>query len=90
MRRSSNIPHIKLDRETSQIKHFVLSLPVQPEGSILELKGEPVLRILPVLVHGDAVDNAQLKTAILRRRTTSRRLNRAWEALDRTVWEQAT
>lgn len=81
--------HIKLDQETPQVKHFVLSLAVEPDGSILELKGEPILCILPVIEEGQAVDEAQLKTAILRRRNESRRLNEEWEAADREVWDQS-
>ena len=80
--------HIKLDRQTPQVKQFVLSLPVDSEGSILELKGEPVLRVLPVIKREPAVDKAKLKVAILRRRNASRRLNDEWGAADREVWDQ--
>ena len=88
MRKGNEMRHIKLDRETPQIKHFVLSLPVEADGSILELKGEPVLRVMPVIEQEQAVDKAKLKAAILRRRNESRRLNDEWEAVDREVWEQ--
>lgn len=81
--------HINLDRETPQVKHFVLSLPLEPDGSILELKGEAVLRVLPVIEHEQPVDQAKLKAAILHRRTESRRLNEEWEGTDREVWKQA-
>lgn len=81
--------HINLDRQTDQVKHFVLSLPVAPEGSILELKGEPVLRVLPVIEREQQVDRKKLKEAILHRRTESRRLNNDWEAADRGVWKHA-
>ena len=70
--------HINLDKEIAQIKRFVLSLPVDPDGSILELQGEPVLRVLPIV--GPVVDKAKLKAAILRRRGESRRLNQEWAA----------
>lgn len=81
--------HIKLDKENAQIKQFVLSLPVDPDGSVLELKGEPVLRVLPVRDKEQRVDEARLKAAILRRRDESRRLNDEWSAVDREVWEQS-
>lgn len=81
--------HIKLDKENAQIKHFVLSLPVDPDGSILELKGEPVLRVMPVIEQEQTVDKAKLKVAILRRRDESRRLNDDFEAADREVWQQS-
>ena len=81
--------HIKLDKENAQIKQFVLSLPLDPDGSVLELKGEPVLRVLPVRDKEQRVDEARLKAAILRRRDESRRLNDEWSAVDREVWEQS-
>jgi len=82
--------HINLDRENAQIKRFVLSLAVDPDGSILELKGEPVMRVMPVIDHGQAVDKAKLKAAILHRRDESRRLNEEWGDADREAWERST
>lgn len=79
--------HIKLDDENAQIKQFVLSLPIDPDGSILELEGEAVLRVLPMMEHNPVVDNSKLKAAILRRRDESRRLNEDWESADREVWD---
>jgi len=81
--------HIKLDKENAQIKQFVLSLPVDPDGSILELKGQPLLRVMPFVKRGRPVDKAKLKAAILRRRNESRRLNNDWEAADQEVWRQS-
>lgn len=74
---------IKLDQQTAQVKRFVLSLPVDADGSILELKGEPVLRVLPVMEREQTVDKAKLKAAILNRRDESRCLNDEWGAADR-------
>lgn len=79
--------HIKLDKQDDQVKQFILSLPIDPDGSILELRGEPVLRVLPVIDKQLAVDKAKLKDAILRRRDASRRLNADWQAADQEVWE---
>jgi hypothetical protein len=79
--------HIKLDDENAQIKQFVLSLPVDPDGSILELEGEAVLCVLPVMAQKPMVDVAKLEAAILSRRDESRRLNEDWEPADREVWD---
>jgi hypothetical protein len=81
--------HIKLDKENAKVKQFVLSLPVDPDGSILELEGEAVLRVLPVVEEDEGVDRAKLKAAILRRRNESRELNEEWEAADREVWRHS-
>ena len=88
-REASEVRHINLDTQNQQVKQFVLSLSVDRDGSILELKGEPVLRVLPVIEEEQAVDNAKLKAAILNRRGESRRLNDDWQAADRDVWEQS-
>jgi hypothetical protein len=64
--------HIKLDDENSQIREFILSLPIDPDGSVLEFNGEPVLRLLPIGDERQAVDKVKLKAAILRRRDESR------------------
>ncbi len=87
MQKGLVVRHIKLDRQTAQVKQFVLSLSIDPEGSILELKGEPVLRVLPVVEQVQAVDKAKLKAAILRRRDESRSLNDEWQAVDREAWQ---
>lgn len=76
--------HINLDREDDRIKTFVRSLPVDPDGSLLELEGSPVLRVMPV--EDAEVDTERLKEAILRRRDASRAENEDWEAADRDVW----
>jgi len=82
------VKHINLDREDKRIQQFVRSLPLDPDGSILELQGEPVLRVLPV--SSDAVDLVALKAAILERRRESRDLNADWESVDRETWEQSS
>lgn len=79
--------HIKLDDESAQVKQFVLSLSMDPDGSMLELQGEAVLRVLPPTQQKPFVGDAQLEAAILRRRDESRRLNQDWEATDREVWD---
>jgi hypothetical protein len=80
------VRRIKLDRKDKVIQQFVLSLPLEAEGSILELKGEPVVRVFPIDEHEQPVDNAKLKAAILKRRSESRSLNMDWEPADREVW----
>ena len=87
-REGSNVRHVKLDKQNKQVQQFVLSLSVQREGSILELEGEPLVRVDPVIVSEQSVDKAKLKAAILRRRSESRRLNEDWEGVDREVWDR--
>ncbi|MBI3465488.1 MAG: hypothetical protein HY000_20900 [Planctomycetes bacterium] len=77
--------HISLDCEDERIQRCVRSLPVDPDGSVLELQGEPLVRVLPVT--SDDIDAAKLKSAIIQRRRESRELNAEWEALDREVWD---
>jgi hypothetical protein len=42
--------HINLDTYDAAIKQFILSLPSDPGGSVLEVAGQPVARVLPVAV----------------------------------------
>jgi hypothetical protein len=83
-RDNRNTRRIKLDRESEQVKKFVRSLPVDPRGSILELHGRPVLRVLPAAVA--TFDAKKLKAALLRRRAESRRTNAEWQHADAEVW----
>ncbi len=78
--------HISLNNQPQGIQQFVLSLPVDSDGSVLELNGSPVLRVLPV---GDEepVDEARLMAALLARRDASQALNAEWEDVDREAWE---
>ncbi len=39
--------HISLDDQDDAIKGFFLSLPTDPRGSILELGGQAIVRVLP-------------------------------------------
>jgi hypothetical protein len=72
---------INLDRKDERIKKFVRSLAAKADGSILEMNGEPVLRVTPV--EEKSVDQRKLKAAILRCREASRSLNAEWEEVDR-------
>lgn len=78
--------HIDLDTEDKQVQQFVLSLELDPEGSVLELHGKPVARVLPV-VGGISYDREKIKAAILARRDESRHLNADWQQADRDTWE---
>jgi hypothetical protein len=78
--------HISLDREDERIKKFVRSLPVDGGGCILELEGQPLLKVLPVA--DEPVDKAKLKAAILKRRDESRTLNQEWDGVDREMWDK--
>lgn len=77
--------HINLDREDEAIQRFVRSLPDDPEGSVLELHGVPVCRVLPP--EEEKIDPVRLEAAIRNRREASRRLNEDWGAVDREAWE---
>ena len=83
-RKGADVKHIDLDQQDEQIKQFLLSLDVDPDGSILETEGHPVLRLLRI--SGDEeVDNEKLKAAILNRRDESLDLNENWTDADRNV-----
>ena len=77
--------HISLDHEDERIKVFVRSLEMDADGSMLELDGRAVARILPPVVARP--DTHLIEAAILNRRDESRRENAEWEALDREVWD---
>jgi len=87
-RRERDSKHISLDTQDQRVKEFVLSLELDPEGSVLELNDEPVARVLPVAFDGESVDREKLKAAILARRNESRALNEEWHDTDREVWDQ--
>ncbi|HQU45845.1 MAG TPA: hypothetical protein PK867_23725 [Pirellulales bacterium] len=53
--------HIDLTRQEEAIKQFFLALPSDPEGSVVELNGKPVARIMPV--DAPAADEGQEGTA---------------------------
>jgi hypothetical protein len=40
--------HITLDNQDDAVKRFVLSLPVNPNGSVLELEGRALALVVPV------------------------------------------
>lgn len=77
--------HVDLEQQDDRVKQFVLSAQLEPDGLVLEVKGEPVARLLPV-----GVDRERLKEAILARRDESRALNEEWQDADREVWEKST
>ncbi len=47
--RDSAVNHIALDKEDEAVKRFVLSLPVDANGSVLELDGRAVACVVPVV-----------------------------------------
>lgn len=79
--------HIPLDTEDEHVQQFVLSLELDQDGSVLELRGKPVARVLPIRRTATEYDEAKLKAAIIARRDESRRLNEDWEHVDRDAWE---
>jgi hypothetical protein len=44
------VNHVDLDAYDAAVKQFILSLPADPGGSVLEVGGRPVARVLPVAV----------------------------------------
>src|SRR5450759_2469932 len=47
--KDSAVNHIALDKEDEAVKRFVLSLPVDANGSVLELEGRAVACVVPVV-----------------------------------------
>lgn len=78
--------HISLDGEDERIQHFVRSLSVDPDGSILEINGEAVIRVSPVAL--ERPNEKQLREGIRKRRDASRILNSDWESVDSEIWNQ--
>ena len=83
------VKHIELTREDEHVKRFVLALNLDREGSVLELNGEPVVRVVPA-GNQTGVDVEKLESAIVARRDESRALNEEWINTDREVWDQDT
>jgi hypothetical protein len=46
--REPDVQHINLDRQGEAVKQFFLALPIDPEGSVVELQGHAVARVLPL------------------------------------------
>jgi len=57
-RQEPAVNHISLDSQEEAVKRFVLSLPTDPHGSILELNGQAVLCVLPASAAGDNGDDS--------------------------------
>jgi hypothetical protein len=47
--KDSAVNHIALDKEDEAVRRFVLSLPVDANGSVLELEGRAVACVVPVV-----------------------------------------
>ena len=87
-RRALDVKHIDLDSQDEHVKQFVLSLDLDPEGSVLEADGRAVAHVLPVADAAVRYDRDKLAAAILSRRDDSRVLNQDWEHADRDVWNR--
>ena len=49
--------HIPLDSQDEAVKRFILSVPIDAEGSVLELNGQPVACLVPpVTENGESSD----------------------------------
>jgi hypothetical protein len=44
----STVKHIELNRQGEAVKQFFLTLPVDPDGSVVELDGHALARVLPL------------------------------------------
>src|SRR5688500_5145626 len=80
--------HINLDHEHEAVQRFFQRLPIPPDGSILDLNGEAILRVLPV-TEDKEVDQDKLRTAILNRRDESLKLNQDWKTVDQETWDES-
>jgi hypothetical protein len=49
--------HVTLDACPEAVKQFILSLPTDPAGTVLELAGRPVAHVLPVRAEADGADD---------------------------------
>lgn len=57
--------HINVDNQSEEVKHFLLTLDVDAEGSVLELDGKELLRVTPVdSIPLDADDVASIQRGI--------------------------
>ena len=48
--------HVNLDSHDEAVKRFVLSLPADPSGSVLELDGKAIAHVLPIPAPAGADD----------------------------------
>jgi hypothetical protein len=51
------VHHIPLDTQEEAVKRFFLSLPVDPQGSVLELNGQAVACVLPMPAKNGEADS---------------------------------
>ena len=70
--------HVNLDGQDASVRDFILSLASEPDGSVLELAGRPVARMLPVSAgsNGAAVSDNEW---------TDAKNNRRCELVDRKI-----
>ena len=57
-RQEQTVNHISLDSQDESVKRFVLSLPSDPHGSILELNGQAVVCVLPASAVSEEEDDS--------------------------------
>ena len=57
-RQEQTVNHISLDSQDEAVKRFVLSLPSDPHGSILELNGQAVVCVLPASAVREEADDS--------------------------------
>jgi hypothetical protein len=66
-RKGSAVNHIALEEQDEAVKRFILTLPVEPEASALELDGKAVAWVVPASAAASNGDNAWTKEKNARR-----------------------
>ena len=70
--------HIELNRQGEAVKQFFLTLPADPDGSVVELDGQAVARVLPL-------KNGPKSTTLHPGRWTDAKNARRCELVDREI-----
>jgi hypothetical protein len=62
------VTHIRLEDQPAAVREFVLSLAAEPEGSVVEMDGRAVARVLPLPAAGSAPATGAWTAEMNRRR----------------------
>lgn len=79
--------HISIDRANERIKAFLQSLPVDSDGAVLELDGQPLLRVFPASAESDLRKALFQRGRELVQRARSRNQHIAPEKIEQDVFE---
>lgn len=64
----TQVTHVNIDRQPDAVKNFFTSLSLTPEGSLVELNGRPVVRVMPAPPSSDEADETEWTPAMNHRR----------------------